>query len=65
MKIAMVLELSDMVCHYLGIGVRASNHTIDFLNTLSSQRLGVDIVKAASLLDRIKTAYEQEKEVFS
>ena len=63
--LALLIELADMACHFLGLGVKSPNPDIDFSINPLYQRWGIDDLMTAHLLERIQAAYNEEKGVFN
>ncbi|MEI7816267.1 MAG: HDOD domain-containing protein, partial [Desulfuromonadales bacterium] len=60
-----VVGLANLFCHKVGIGIREPEEQLDLLNTLPSQRLGLNEQRIDSLLERFVEAYEKDKSFFN
>ncbi|MEW5800576.1 MAG: HDOD domain-containing protein [bacterium] len=65
LKFAALLNLSDAICIYLGIGYRQPRTDIDFQALKSVQILGITGLDILQLAENVKTSYEAEKGNFS
>ena len=60
-----VVGLANLFCHKMGIGVREPDDGLDLLQTVPAQRLGLNELRLATLLERFKDTYEKDKSFFS
>jgi len=63
-KFVALLDLTNKICLYLGIGYRQPNEEIDFKELKSVQILRAGELDFSHLIKEIKTEYEAEKENF-
>ena len=61
LKFAALLNLSDEICIYLGIGYRQPREDTDFQTLRSAHVLGINQPEILRLAEEIKTSYEAEK----
>lgn len=64
-NLACVVGLSNLFCHKLGIGIREPNDELDLAYSIPAQKLNLDELRMAALLESFREAYEKDKSFFN